>query len=428
MSDHDVAVIGLGFTGLTTAVSVARAGFKVLGLDDSADRVEEIRDVTPGCGRTTTSEHMLSWALETGRLEVRQSEADRSSARIHVLCVPTPPAPGGGAELSSLHAAVDRVGTLLRVGDMVLVQSTCPPGTIERSVAPRLAQVSGFEPGRQIRLAYSPVRLDPGRTGADEGHRIPRVVAGMSARCTSAAVRFLRQFADRVVPVSTIATAELIKVFENSFRLVNISLVNELAALCHAKGVDVDELLDAAATKPFGFLAHRPGPGAGGDCVPVSAGFLAAAARDSGVGASIVDAALDVNRAMPERVVDRVETLLTARGLPPLRACRVLVVGVTYKPDVPNVAGAAAVRIIERLRADGPVRYADPYVPSLRLADGTVLRAEELDPTEADVMLVLTRHSAIDLAAIAGHGTPVVDCATGWPRLVSDSSDLPGRV
>lgn len=425
MSDHDVAVIGLGFTGLATAVSVARAGFRVLGLDDSADRVNEIRDVTPGCGRTTTSEHMLSWTLETGRLEVRQSQTDSSSARIHVLCVPTPPGPGEGAELSSLHAAVDRVGALLRAEDLVLVQSTCPPGAIERSVAPRLAQRSGLEPGRQIRLAYSPVRLDPGRTGADEGHRIPRVVAGMSARCTAVAVRFLRQFADRVVPVSTIATAELIKVFENSFRLVNISLVNELAALCQVRGIDVHELLDAAATKPFGFLAHRPGPGAGGDCVPVSARFLAAAARNSGVGASIVDAALKVNNVMPERVVDRVETLLTARGLPPLRACRVLIVGVTYKPDVPNVAGAAAVRIIERLRADGPVRYADPYVSSLRLSDGTMLRSEGPNPSKTDVVLVLTRHRTVDLAAVAGHNTPVVDCSTGWPRLVSGGNDLP---
>lgn len=420
MSNYDVAVTGLGLTGLAMAVSVAEAGFRVIGLDDSPERVTEILDAVPGCGRTTTSEQALRAVLDSGKLRVRHSVADHSPARIHVLCVPTPSGPTGDADLTYLLAAVDRVAALLRTDDMVLVQSTCPPGTIDQHVAPRLRERSGLVPGPDVRLAHSPVRLCPGR---DDTSPIPRVVAGLSPRCATAAVEFLRRIGDDVVPVSTVATAELAKVFENSFRLVNISLVNELAALCRASGIDVHEVLDAAATKPFGFLAHHPGAGAGGDCVPVSAGFLAAAARSSGVRASIVDAAIEVNDGMPRNVLDRVEALLAKRCRPPLRAGRVLVVGVTYKPDVPNVRRAAGVAVIERLRAGGDVGYADPYVPSLRLSDGTVLHAEAPDPRQADVALVMTRHRVLDLAALTDGPALVIDCATGWPRLVG--ADLP---
>lgn len=421
MPHQDVAVVGLGFTGLAMAVSVATAGFHVVGLDDSPERINEIRTLAPGCGRTTTSEMMLAQALDSGRLRISHSEADLSPARIHVLCVPTPSTSCGGAELAPLSAAVDRVAPLLRIDDLVLIQSTCPPGTIDRLIVPRLAARSGLVPGRDFRLAYSPVRLDPGRTEIS----IPRVVAGVTARCRDAAVRFLCQVTDRVVPVSTIATAELIKVFENTFRLVNISLVNELAALCQATGVDVHEVLDAAATKPFGFLAHEPGPGAGGDCVPASAGFLAAAAQRSGVQSSIVDAAITVNDSMPRQVLERAEAFLARNGLPPLCAGRVLVVGVTYKPDVPNVRCSAAVRMIELLRSTCDVGYADPYVPTLLLADGTVLCAEKTPTAHADVVLVVTRHRIVDHTAVATT-VPVIDCATGWPRLLS-ADDTAGR-
>jgi UDP-N-acetyl-D-glucosamine dehydrogenase len=245
------------------------------------------------------------------------------------------------------------------------------------------------------------------------------VVAGLSAECTAAATAFLHHLADPVVPVSSIATAELVKVFENAFRLVNISLVNELAELCRATGVDVHELIDAAATKPFGFLTHRPGPGAGGDCVPVAARFLARAARRHGVAASVVTAATTVNDTMPDLVINRVAMLLACRHLPDVWDSRVLVVGVTYKPDVPNIRGSAAIRIIERLRAGTAVGYADPYVPQVRLADGSLLFREQLDPTRADLVLVVTKHRAVDHAALNSSPTPVVDCSDGLPRLLN---------
>lgn len=418
MSDYDVAVIGLGFTGLATAVSAATAGFRVLGVDSSADRLTEIAEVVPGCGRTTTSETDLATVLRNGRLDVRP---DAAAARVHVVCVPTPSGPDHGGDLRPLSAAVGRIGMLLRRGDLVLIQSTCPPGVVIDNVVPLLARRSGLTPGHDFRLAYSPVRLAP---GADvlPSERIPRIVAGLRDACTAAATEFLTRCADRVVPVSSIATAELVKVFENTFRLVNISLVNELAGLCRAMDVDVHEVIDAARTKPFGFLAHRPGPGVGGDCVPVAPRFLTDAAQRHGVAVPVVAAAMIANNRMPDLVIDRVATLLAARHLPNLWDSRVLVLGVTYKPDLPNIHGSAAIRMIERLHARTRVGYSDPYVSYVRLSDGTLLRHEPPDPGRADLVLLVTKHRAVDHAALHDAVPPVVDCSDGSPRLLNSRS------
>lgn len=415
MRDYDVAVIGLGFTGLATAVSAATAGFRVLGVDSSASRLTEIAEVVPGCGRTTTSETSLATVLRDGRLDVRPRAA---AARVHVVCVSTPSGPDHGGDLRPLSAAAGQIGTLLRRGDLVLIQSTCPPGAVLDHMVPLLARRSGLTPGCDFHLAYSPVRLDPG-ADAHASEQIPRVVAGLRDDCTAAATEFLSRCADRVVPVSSIAAAELVKVFENTFRLVNISLVNELAQLCRAMDVDVHEVIDAARTKPFGFLAHRPGPGAGGDCVPVAPRFLAHAAQRHGVAVPVVAAAMTVNDRMPDLVIDRVATLLAGRHLPNLWDSRVLVVGVTYKPDLPNIRGSAAIRMIERLHARTRVGYSDPYVPHVRLADGTLLRHEPPNPDRADLVLLVTKHRAVDHVALHDAVAPVVDCSDGLARLMN---------
>src|ERR1700741_4695105 len=276
VNDVDVVVLGLGFTGLPMAVAAARAGARVVGLDSSAHRVSEIVQARPGAGLTTVSEDWLRELLSGGRLRLRATTDNPPAARTHVVCVQTPPGPGLDADLTALFSAIDLVAARLRPDDLVLVQSTCPPGTVEPLLAPRLAAGSGLRPGAAFFLAHSPVRTDPGREGPSG---VPRVVGGMSPRCTAAATHFLTGLAERVVPVDGIGTAELVKVFENTFRLVNISLVNELADVCRAFGVDVHEVLDPAGTKPFGFLRHRPSPGAGGDCIPASARFFVAAAR-----------------------------------------------------------------------------------------------------------------------------------------------------
>jgi UDP-N-acetyl-D-glucosamine dehydrogenase len=338
-----------------------------------------------------------------------------------VICVPTPAGNSSGADLSSLLNAVDSVASTLCRGDLVLVQSTCPPGTTERLVLPRLAERSGLSAGAGFHLAYSPVRLDPGLRGVTL-RSVPRIVAGVTPACRARAQDFLGRITDHVVPVTTVRTAELVKVFENTFRLVNVSLVNEMAAVCHESDVDPVEVLDAAATKPYGFLRHQPGPGAGGDCIPVSAGFFAAVARREGVSSGVVDAAIALNDAMPGMVVRRVRRLLHAHQLRPLAGRRVLVLGVTYKPDVANIRRSAAVQVVELLRPLADVAYHDPYVPQLRLSYGTILRSVPLDRYHADLILVLTRHAAVEHGRFARSGATVVDCATGEPTLVAAAS------
>jgi UDP-N-acetyl-D-glucosamine dehydrogenase len=414
----DVTVRGLGFTGLATAVTAARAGFRVVGLDDSVTRVREIAEVHPGCGLTTVSEHELRAQLASEMLRVRDVSTDPPCAEIHVICVPTPAGNSDGADLTPLTNAVDSVADTLRPGDLVLVQSTCPPGTIERLVVPRIVERSGLRPGTDCHVAHSPVRIDPGVRDATLWS-VPRVVAGVTAACTAKAVEFLRRVTEHVVPVSTARVAELVKVFENTFRLVNISLVNELAELCLASDVDPAEVLAAAATKPYGFLRHQPGVGAGGDCVPVCASFFSAVARRAGVSSAVVDAAITLNDAMPAVVISRVERLLAAHRLPSLPGSRVLVVGVTYKPDVANVRRSAAVEVLARLRALADVAYHDAYVPRLTLDDGTVLRSTPLDQHCADIVLVLTKHASVEHDRLSAPGTVVVDCATGEPALIA---------
>jgi UDP-N-acetyl-D-glucosamine dehydrogenase len=256
METNDVVIFGLGFTGLPMAVAAARAGLRVVGLDSSPQRVDDITQVVPGAGLTTVAEDVLRELLSDGLLRVRGTSAPMPRARTYVVCVPTPAGGDVGADMTALFAATDAVAAEIRQGDLLLVQSTCPPGAVERMVAPRMAERCDLRPGDDFFLAYSPVRVNPGCQPASPTS-VPRVVAGMSPACVTAATRFLTRLAEHPIPVSTIRAAEMVKVFENTFRLVNISLVNELAEVCRLSEVDVLEVLDAAGTKPYGFLRDR---------------------------------------------------------------------------------------------------------------------------------------------------------------------------
>jgi UDP-N-acetyl-D-glucosamine dehydrogenase len=420
MDTFDVTVTGLGFVGLPTSVVAARAGLRVLGVDRAARRVADIASVVPGCGLGVAAEAELEDLLRTEVLRVRTTDEPIPPSRTQVVCVPTSPGIDCGADLGPLLDAVDAVAARLRRDDLVLVQSSCPPGTVERVLLPRLVSGSGLAPGSGFSLAYAPVRIDATNDAFDLTD-LPRVLGGITPACRARAERFLRQFTQQLVPVRSTHAAELVKVFENTFRLVNISLVNELAALCRASGADFDEVLDAASTKPYGFLRHQPSTGAGGDCIPVCAGFFAAAARSHGVAATVVETAIALNQAMPAATLHLVRRLLRANELGDLRGGRVLVVGVTYKPDVPSVRESAAVRILEQIRLEAAVSYHDPYVPDLVLGDGTRLHSTDIeDGIEEDTaaVLVLTRHRVVDEAVLFRSGLPVVDCAGGAPRLL----------
>lgn len=418
MQFPDVVVVGLGFTGLPTAVASARAGLRVVGLDSSSQRIDDVVDVRPGCGLGTVPEEELRDALSTGRLVVRDIAGGVPAAKVHVLCLPTPPEPRGGVDLRLLIGAVRAVAAVLRSGDLVIIQSTCPPGTLEHSLVPVLEQLSGLRAGTGFHVAAAPVRIDPGNR-AHPFASIPRVVGGHTGRCAARATQFLSSIAHEVVTVTASCAAELAKLFENAFRLVNISLVNELAVVCRAYGVDVGEVLRASGTKPFGFLGHRPSAGAGGDCVPVSARVLSTAARRRGTITPLVDAALAVNDAMPAHAVHRLREAAAAVTGRPLRGSRVLVLGVTYKPDTPNVRQSAAVAVLEELRREAEVEYHDPYVAELILSDGTRLRSRATgDPGRADFAVVMTPHREYE--RLDPMGIPVFDCSTGEPRLVHE--------
>ncbi|SHF03620.1 nucleotide sugar dehydrogenase [Streptoalloteichus hindustanus] len=400
MNNVDVVVIGLGVTGVPMALAAADAGMAVVGVDADPARVRE-----------------LGARLSARRVRVRLAGAAAPAARAHLLCVPTPPGGDDGADLAPLARAARAVGRGLRRGGLVVVQSTCPPGTVEGPVARGLADASGLTPGVDFHLAHAPDRIDPGNQSVP-ATRIPRVVGGLTPRCTRVAAEFLCQLVERVVPVSTCRTAEFVKTFENTFRLVNISLVNELADLCRSCDVEVAEVLDAAATKPFGFLPHRPGIGAGGVCIPVVPGFLSAWARRRGVRTEVVDAALAVNAVMPGRVVARLRGALNSRGIP-LRNGRILVIGVSYKPDVAEARQSAAVRVLVSLRTEATVCYHDPFVPELRLPDGAVLRSVPLsDVAGVDVAVVLTRHTQV-APLVRSLPVPVLDIADGEANWVT---------
>ncbi|GLY50897.1 nucleotide sugar dehydrogenase [Lentzea sp. NBRC 102530] len=394
----DTVVIGLGFTGLPVAVAAAKAGLRVLGVDADAHRVRHVTACTPGCGLTTTDESALAEVIRSGRLSLRHNEI--VAADSYVVCVPTPPDRHGALDTAMLADAVDRVGAVLRRGALVIVQSTCEPGTVERILAPRLESASELRAGLDFHLAHSPVRTDPGNSTPT-----PRIVAGLTPECTERAASLLRRLSSECVTMSTLRAAELTKVFENTFRLVNISLANELATLCRAQGVDVHEVLDAAGTKPFGFLRHRPGPGAGGDCIPVSAGFFVANARRHGLHSPVVDASIAVNDSMPAHTLHRVRTKLTELGVP-MR--RVHVLGVTYKPGVANVRQSPALRVINELSREAVVSYHDPFVPDLVLDNGSKLTSQPVDAS-ADVVLIMTRHASVSLRT----STLVIDCTAG---------------
>lgn len=411
MRTSDVVVIGLGFTGLPTALAVAEAGMSVVGVDVSPERVRQIAEGVSGFGLGTVSEDGVRAAIMSGGLRITGGGVTR--ARTYIVCVPTPPDRRGGVEMTALSGAMTAIAAVIGLGDLVLVQSTCPPGTLDERLRPLLEERSGLRVGRDFHLAGAPMRIDPGRSTHAFG-AIPRVIGGCTKACADRAVCFVTAIGNSVVQVGTPLAAELVKVFENTFRMVNISLVNELAALCRASGVDVDEVLRAAGTKPFGFLAHRPSAGAGGDCVPVAARFFSLGARRLGLHSPVVDAALAVNDAMPSHTVHRFEAALGK----PLRGSRILVVGIAYKADMANVRQSAAVAVLEELRRTAHVEYHDPHVPRLDLSDGSVLFSVALDTVDwssTDAVVVMTKHRAVDHESLAARGVPTFDCTSGAP-------------
>jgi len=386
--DATIGIIGLGYAGLPLAVEFAEAGFQVLGIDVDEERVRAVRE-----GRSYLVDVPAArYDRVDGRLRATSDYSAVAEADALTICVPTPMSKTRTPDITYVIAAAEAVAENLRSDQLVVLQSTTYPGTTEEILLPILER-SGHKVGVDFCLGYAPERLDPGN-GTYTMRNTPKLVAGMTPECLRRTELLYRQIVDTVIPVSSPMVAETAKLHENTFRAVNIALANELALMCDRLGISVWEVIEAASTKPFGFLPHYPGPGLGGDCIPVVPHFLAWRLREYGYSAQLIDAAHEVNAQMPNYVVQKVADALNQKGMP-IKGSRLLLLGMAYKPDVNDTRESPSLEVMRQLLVrEGDVRYCDPWIPDLEL-DGVTHRSVEWSPQavrDADCVVILTAH------------------------------------
>lgn len=409
-----VCVLGLGYVGLPLAVKLADVGFAVTGLDTDESKVASIlqgrsyiQDVASSDIARLVAERKLT--ATTGYQVITDMD-------VVFICVPTPFDAMKAPDLTAIESAATGIAKRLRPGQLIILQSTTYPGTTEEKVLPILEQ-SGLKAGRDFHLAFSPERINPGDKVYHVGN-LPKVVGGLTPQCAELASRLLAHLSPVVHIVSSPRTAEMSKLLENIFRSVNIALVNELALLCERMGIDIWEVIQAAATKPFGFMPFYPGPGTGGHCIPVDPYYLSWKAREYDFYTKFIELAAEVNQNMPYHVVDLITQGLSRQGKVVCGA-RVLVLGVAFKKDVDDARNSPAERIIELLLERGAqVSYNDPHVPRFRVGPSVFYREEkqlvsqELDERllrESDCVVIVAGHSAYDYVWIACHCSLLVD-------------------
>jgi UDP-N-acetyl-D-glucosamine dehydrogenase len=407
-------IVGLGYVGLPLAVELASAGFRVLGFDIQQKVVDGLN-----AGRShvkDVSDAQLHAAVKDGRFSatsdmLRLAEADAIS-----ICVPTPLSKFKDPDVSFIVAATESVKRTLRSGQAIILESTTYPGTTREILLPAL-ESTGLRVGQDFFLAFSPERVDPGN--ATYGTRnTPKVVGGITDDCRRVAMALYQPAIDALVPVSTTEAAELVKLLENTFRSVNIGLVNEMAIVCDKLGVDVWEVIEAAATKPFGFMKFLPGPGLGGHCIPIDPHYLAWKMRGLNYKTRFIDLAGELNTEMPLFWVRKLAETLNGQGKA-VRGASVLVLGVAYKRDIDDIRESPALDIIRLLEGQGArVSYSDPHVPVLS-ENGHEFRSVPLSPetvAAADCIMIVTDHSSVDYRMIRRHARLVVDTRNAMPK------------
>ena len=417
-----VGVLGLGYVGLTEALELARAGFPVTGFDIDGERVRAVRE-----GRSylvDVSDADLAAVLRAGTLTATDDFQLLGEQDILLICVPTPLGKSKAPDLSYIVSAVEAIRPRLRRGQLVVLESTTYPGTTREVVLPAL-ESTGLRAGVDFHLCFSPERINPGDT-AHPPSTIPRVVGGATAECAELAGRLYRRIAPDVVTVSTPEAAEMVKLLENTFRAVNIGLVNELALMCRSFAIDVWEVIEAAGTKPFGFMPFFPGPGLGGHCIPIDPLYLSWKARLTGFEPRFIDLAHQINSSMPRAVVSVVSDALNHRGRS-LKGSRFLVLGVSYKRDVNDARESPAIEIIHELeRREAEVEYHDPYVARVEVA-GRLLTSVPLDDRRlagADCVIIATDHTSVDYKRVVDLAPLVVDTRNATRGLVSHRDNV----
>ncbi|MDX1664742.1 MAG: nucleotide sugar dehydrogenase [Candidatus Promineifilaceae bacterium] len=402
-----VGIIGLGYVGLPLAVAFAEEGFDVIGVDVDEHKVEQLQHGESYVEDVPSA--VVQRLIENRRLQPTTQYAALADADAISICVPTPLRKSKDPDISYIVDATDRIAAVGAGGKLIVLESTTYPGTTEEIILPRL-NFNGHAPGEDFFLAFSPERIDPGRTDYTV-RTTPKVIGGMTPACQEVAVALYGTIVDEPVVVSNPTAAEMVKLLENTFRAVNIGLVNEIALICDRLGLDVWEVIDAAASKPYGFMAFYPGPGLGGHCIPVDPHYLSWKLRTLNYTARFIELADDINRHMPDYVVGKVADALNSQRKA-LNGSRVLVLGVAYKPNVSDVRESPALDVIHLLREKGAdVLFHDPFVDDLS-HEGIDLQSATLDDAtlqEADCVVIVTHHNFYDWKQIAEQAQLIVD-------------------
>jgi UDP-N-acetyl-D-glucosamine dehydrogenase len=405
--DLKLGIVGLGYVGLPLAVAFAQEGFTVIGIDTSPWKVDKlnngqsyVEDVANATIRPLT---------QNGKLHASTEYADLVDSNAIIICVPTPLRKTKDPDISYIIDACERIFQVGSTNKLIVLESTTYPGTTEEVMLPRLIS-NGDKIGEDVFLAFSPERIDPGRK--DYGvYNTPKVIGGVTPDCLEVALELYNTVVEHPVPVSSTATAEMVKLLENTFRAVNIGLVNEMALMCDKLGLNVWEVVEAAATKPYGFMPFYPGPGLGGHCIPIDPHYLSWKLRTLNYTARFIELASEINSHMPEYVVGKVAYALN-NVRKPINGSKILILGVAYKPDVGDVRESPALDVVHLLQEQGAlITYNDPLVPNLNregiFADSIELTAEGLH--EADCVVVITNHSTYDWSWIAEKANLIVD-------------------
>ena len=405
-------MVGLGYVGLPLATTFAEAGVPVLGLDAVQSKVDQVNSGVSYI--EDVSSERLAPLVSAGTLSATASWDAMRAVDAIIICLPTPLTEHREPDLSAVLGAAESLSSRLRKGHLVVLESTTYPGTTREELAPVLER-SGLRAGRDFHLAFSPERVDPGRLDWTT-RTTPKVVGGLTPECTRRAMDLYATACDTLVAVGSPEVAELTKLLENIFRSVNIALVNELAMLCDRMGIDVWEVIDAAATKPFGFMPFRPGPGLGGHCIPIDPFYLTWKAREFDLHTEFIELAGKVNSQMPSFCVAKVARALNSRRKA-LNGARVLVLGVAYKANVNDTRESPSLRIIQLLRADGAdVEYHDPHVERLPREGMSSVALNPASLAAHDVVVVVTAHDGIDWEMVAAESPLVVDLRNVVPE------------
>ncbi len=408
-----IGVIGLGYVGLPLAVEFARVGFRVVGIDVDSRKVKGVNAGRSHVEDVPTSE--LRPLVKKGLIKAQDHYRGTGKMDAIFICVPTPLRKTRDPDISYIVSSVEEIAKEVRAGQLIVLESTTYPGTTEEIIRPRL-EAKGLRAGKDLFLAFSPERVDPGNKTYGT-HNTPKVVGGTTPKCTEAARMLYGTAIETVHPVSSTQAAEMIKLLENTFRAVNIGLVNEVALMCEKLDLDVWEVIDGAATKPFGFMRFYPGPGIGGHCIPLDPHYLSWKLKTLNYSARFIELASEINGGMPEVVVRRAASLLNDRSKS-IKGSKILVLGVSYKRDTGDVRESPALDILNLLQRRGAkIQFHDPYNDRIKLEESTCkcTPLTEANLKKADLVIVVTDHSEYDFKWIVRHSGLILDTrnATG---------------